>query len=157
MAGYDLTHGHWRFHHSLGVASPPTAMEPARANGANTDVVLRFSVADPPLASGALQALQGAWYRGVVAVKEDAWDTDEGLGRLWATIIPGTHDTFDIVQIIQEGFLLPATPQVNGKPQVRIYTGRYFLPGAYFAGYGVDNWAGSGGLFTFTLIPEPAA
>ena len=161
MAGLDLTQAHWRFHHNLGIATPPTAMAAASPNGSNTDVVLSFTVGDPgisaaepPPPAGALKIVQGVWYRGVVAVKEDAWDTNERLGRLWATIIPGTHDAFHIVQIIQEGFALPGTPLVNGELPVRIYTGRYFLPGGYFAGYGTDNWAGSGGLFTFTLTPE---
>jgi hypothetical protein len=164
MAEFDLSKSTWRFHHSLGVAHPPSAMDPAGPNGPNTDVVLGFTVADPalsfaapPPAAGALQSAQGTWYRGYVAAPEDAWDTDAQLGRVWVRVIPATHDAFHLILLIQEGFALPATPAVNGELPVRIYTGRYTVPGEYFAGYGADNWAGSGGLFTFTLTPEQAS
>jgi len=161
MAEFDLTQGRWRFHQSLGIATPPTAMDAPRPDGSNTDVLLYFTVqdpgftlADPPPSGGALMAVHETRYRGFVALQEDPLDNDFQLGHLWAKVLPGTHDSFDLVHIIREGFALPATPITNGELPVRIYTGRYTLPGGYFAGYGADNWAGSGGLFTFTLTPE---
>jgi hypothetical protein len=135
-------------------------MPPALPSGTNTDFLIRFELADPgilaqePAPPEPLMALQGTWYRGHVALKEDDLDTDFHKGHVWAKVFPGTHQDRHLLQIIQENFALPATPVTNGNPQVRMYVGQYNPDQGFFDGHGADNWAWSSGLFTFTLKPE---